>query len=276
MYNASPPTARPLDDYDLVASRRRPATRERLETIRPDVAIAYTAYGRHAHSIKSLAEAVFDQDDRTILRSNYRKLDKNAACSAIRDEILMSTRWGKCPYCRLDDATTLDHILEKEDYPEFSILRMNLAPVCGRCNTLKETNAYLVVNREKLHLYFQGFPFQTYLVSKPLIRSSSVTFEFSLAAPQGVDPLWWDAIEAHFLSLDLAGRFRTRAQAEMQDRREEMLRVRSSRGAQGVEKFLRSQAQSIGANWSEQDWVYALLTGAADDTAFCDWGIHRL
>jgi hypothetical protein len=176
----------------------------------------------------------------------------------------------------LEEATTLDHILEKEDYPEFSILRVNLAPVCARCNTLKQTNKGAVTGRERIHLYFSGYPAENFLVSQPLIRESSVSFKFSLQAPPGIDPLWREALEAHFVSLDLAARYERRAQVEMQDRREEMLRVHSVSGGAGVERFLKSNAQSISANWSRQDWLSVLLLGAAGDAEFCEEGVRRL
>ncbi|WP_460810032.1 HNH endonuclease [Microlunatus endophyticus] len=230
----------------------------------------------HAGNGRTLSAANFKATDRVILRENYRKLDKNASCDRIRNEILESTKWGRCPYCRLEEATTLDHILEKEDYPEFSILRLNLAPVCSRCNTLKQTNKGLVAGHERLHLYFSGYPMEEFLVSRPVLRASSVAFKFFLRAPSGIDPWWWDAIEAHFVSLDLAGRYERRAQVEMQDRRDEMLRVHAASGGSGVQRFLQSNAQSISANWSREDWLSALLIGAAGDTIFCNMGVHRL
>lgn len=276
MYNADPPTGDPMDDYDYVSGHRESVTRTRLGVIRPDVATAYVAYADGAGNPRILSAAPFSGPDRIILRSNYRKLDKNASCDRVRYQILESTRWGRCPYCRLEEATTLDHILEKDSYPEFSILRHNLAPVCSRCNTLKETNKSLVAGRERLHLYFGGYPTKDFLVSSPHIRDSGVAFKFSLSAPIGIDSVWWDAIEAHFVSLDLAARYERRAQTEMQDRREEMRRVHAVAGGPGVAKFLRSNAQSISANWSRQDWLSALLVGAAADNDFCETGVHRL
>ncbi|MCS4255955.1 5-methylcytosine-specific restriction endonuclease McrA [Rhodococcus erythropolis] len=276
MYNIGVPSSPPLDDYDFVLSHRNAASRERLKDIRPDVAKAYDSYTTNATPLKLLSPSPFSEDDRTMLRKNFQSLDKGAACVEIRNEILASTRQGRCPYCRLEEATTLDHILEKKTHPEFSILRPNLAPVCSRCNLSKEHNSKVAVGRELFHLYFQGYPLTQFLVSTPEIQESGVAFNFFLQAPAGIDPSWWEAVDVHFQRIDLAARYQSRAQTEMQDRRDELLRVQAACGSNGVEKYLRSIALSVSKNWSQQDWLCVLLTGAADSKRFCDEGVRQL
>jgi len=45
---------------------------------------------------------------------------------------------ARCPYCGLpDEPGTLDHILAKSLYPEYSMFTKNLVPVCEKCNQKK-------------------------------------------------------------------------------------------------------------------------------------------
>lgn len=44
--------------------------------------------------------------------------------------------YGRCPYCALSSADTVDHHLPKSVFPLLSITPANLVPSCGRCNRL--------------------------------------------------------------------------------------------------------------------------------------------
>ena len=58
-----------------------------------------------------------------------------------------------CPSCGEDGfPRTLDHYLPKEEYPEFSILSVNLAPMCDSCQGAKGTRT-LNDHGEKIYLH---------------------------------------------------------------------------------------------------------------------------
>lgn len=40
-----------------------------------------------------------------------------------------------CPICGSSETGSLDHYLPRTDYPEFSVMRANLVPACGHCNS---------------------------------------------------------------------------------------------------------------------------------------------
>ncbi|WP_322843998.1 hypothetical protein [Pseudomonas sp. B33.4] len=61
-----------------------------------------------------------------------------------------------CPMCGSPKTTSLDHLLPKEDYPEFSIFSKNLVPACD-CNTKRKTNTKDVrLHARVLHPYFDS------------------------------------------------------------------------------------------------------------------------
>lgn len=276
MYNAESPQSGDMADYDVIADSRSTRNKARLVELRDSVAMHYGNYYGHGTDVDLITKAEYVDDDRCLLRENFSRLDKGKKCDFIRDEILSRTKGGRCPYCRLEEATTLDHIIGKETHPEYAALRVNLAPVCSRCNTLKETNSRRVAGRRKLHLYFHGYPTHEFLTAGVVLSSSSVAFEFGLTPPRDVNPDWWDALEAHFISLDLASRYAKRAHTEMQDRKHLLVMLHDALGPGGVAKYLRIDATSIAHNWSDQDWLPVLLNNSAASEEFCDRGIRLL
>jgi len=61
-----------------------------------------------------------------------------------------------CPMCGALKTTSLDHVLPKEDYPEFSIYSKNLVPACD-CNIKRKRETInLATGARVLHPYFDG------------------------------------------------------------------------------------------------------------------------
>lgn len=68
----------------------------------------------------------------------------------------------RCPICDCSFAysqVTLDHILPKSKYPIYSIIPINLVPICYNCNMKKGQ----VVPKDVLHPYFHSFCVFDYL-----------------------------------------------------------------------------------------------------------------
>lgn len=276
MYALPVPPCNAMADYDWVSSTRNPANEVRLVLLRSQVAGAYRQYQTERGFSLNLSPLPLGADDSNVLYGNFDRMDKGKPCDKIRFELLATTQSGQCPYCRLEDATTLDHILERTRFPEFSVLRTNLAPVCPKCNTIKQNNAHLMAGRGTHHLYYAGFPTSEFLVLNIKSVSPLVEFKFSLTRPAGMSAIDFDALQAHFDVLDLAARYGRRARVEMQDRRFEMQRLHKLNGPGEVADFLQRLADSAAANWSDQDWLAVLLSTAANDSDFCDRGIFLL
>lgn len=60
-----------------------------------------------------------------------------------------------CPVCGSSETGGLDHYLPRTDYPEFSIMRANLVPACGHCNSgAKGATIHGANPRRFIHPYF--------------------------------------------------------------------------------------------------------------------------
>lgn len=276
MYNIAAPIVDNIKEYDRVIATRSSKNAEYLRALRSTIRASYASYAASAPRVESIVPARLATSSRNLLRSNFTRLDSGKPCSDIRQEIFSRTTNALCPYCRLADATTLDHILEKNAFPEFSILRVNLAPVCDSCNRKKESNRRESEGRARLHLYFDGFPTEPHIRMTPEIHGEIVTFRFWLTRPSSVEATWWEAVETHFETLGLALRYATRAQMEMNDRAEILQNLRRRGGPDEVSRHLRVDSGSRAKYWGRQDWVCALLDGASQDADFCDKGVFLL
>jgi len=153
------------------------------------------------HVVGSLTKAQL-----TKLYSYY--MVKKYPARNIYDEIKASAN-GKCPFCGgIGQPFTLDHYLPKANYPQFSVLPMNLVPSCRDCNTGKGTGIALASGQQVLHPYFEDdcFYLEKWITAK-IIHSDPITIEFYVDPPNTWSSNFKERALAHFNSFDLASRF---------------------------------------------------------------------
>lgn len=60
----------------------------------------------------------------------------------------------RCPMCSILPVSDLDHVWPQSIYGQLAVCRLNLVPVCGKCNKEKKD----VAPSEFIHTYYQQFP----------------------------------------------------------------------------------------------------------------------
>lgn len=276
MHNIPSPYGNDLADFDLVCESRNTHNRDLLKSVRPKVSSQYERYVTSSRLAGAPEAESFSGEVRKLLFSNFSKMDTGKACEHLRMEVFTRTQDGQCPYCSLQDASSLDHIIERSTHPEFAVLRLNLAPVCERCNREKENARAKCDRNHRFHLYFDGFPLEPCLQIAIGVISDTIVFNFSMTRPASlVDDRHWAALNDHFESLDLASRYAIRSQKEMNDRAHFLQALRRSKGPTAVSDFLASQADSVATMRGEGYWLATLFQSAADNVQFCDsWIFH--
>lgn len=86
------------------------------------------------------------------MKRQYENLGKGKYLEYIREELIAPV--DKCPYCGMGEATTLDHFLPKSVYKELATCRLNLVPLCWKCNLEKKDKDF----NGFIHSYYQDFP----------------------------------------------------------------------------------------------------------------------
>ena len=84
--------------------------------------------------------------------NQYKKLNEGAELDYIRAELF--TEAADCPLCGFGEPVTLDHFMPKSKYKELATCRLNLVPICWKCNHEKTDDDY----QKFIHSYYQEFP----------------------------------------------------------------------------------------------------------------------
>lgn len=120
-----------------------------------------------------------------------------------------------CPYCTLNEANTMEHILPKEKFPEYSVDTLNLIPACSACNS-KKGDAVLNSEGKKftINLYTDKLPNIQYLFVDFKLIGDDIKAIYRLDNPYKIDAELFALIERHFKRFNLLERFSLKALQE--------------------------------------------------------------
>lgn len=123
-----------------------------LRNVLPDVLNGYQGYVSNGGNALAISPMVISDELKQGLHKNY-----NSPPQSLRHiEQIRNSSPKVCPMCGSLKTSSLDHLLPKETYPEFTIFSKNLVPACD-CNTKRKTNTVDTHARARvLHPYFDS------------------------------------------------------------------------------------------------------------------------
>ncbi|MEB3040404.1 HNH endonuclease [Capnocytophaga gingivalis] len=191
-----------------------------LLNIQDDIESQFDIYSgkfrdKKLYEITSLA---FSEEEKESLINLYQY--RSAIIQKIKGAILDSqeiTINNTCQYCTLSEVSTLDHIIPKKSFPEFSVNPLNLFPCCAKCNS-KKSNLWIKNDKHLfLNLYLDELPNKKYLIADFDFKDNIPMVTFSLGNPENIDNRTYEIIESHFSRLDLLRRMRERSNEKITD-----------------------------------------------------------
>ena len=93
-----------------------------------------------------------NKDQSCEMYKQYDKLNEGGKLDYIRAELFNEA--PDCPLCGFGEPVTLDHFMPKSKYKELATCRLNLVPICWKCNHKKSNHDY----QKFIHSYYQEFP----------------------------------------------------------------------------------------------------------------------
>lgn len=206
--------------------------RDRLSMVSNEVAMAAIIYSEYGldHQLYNIPpnncedkEIVIGSVTKKELKDVYSKhmVGKNKpAREKIYDLLLSRAPIGRCPYCGIGDASTLDHYLPKAIYPILSVVPKNLVPSCKDCNTGKKASIASSSGTQCLHPYFdnQEVVSEQWIFAKIESTSPEVVI-FYVCAPSHWDNTLKKRVESHFNDFNLARRFSIEAANELANKK---------------------------------------------------------
>lgn len=118
-----------------------------------------------------------------------------------------NTRQPLCPFCTINNVNTLDHLIPKTEFAEFSDHPFNLMPCCSDCNSKKSSNWRIGNERKYLNLYLDELPKIQYLFVSLSIVDSTIKAKFTIENRNHIEVTLFQKIINHYEDLELCNRF---------------------------------------------------------------------
>lgn len=140
--------------------------------IKPELKELYRIYDTQNGLVTLEQLSLISEEKADAIHSQYCKTREGNKLSYIRSELM--ERVFKCPYCSINQPTTLDHYMPKSQYKALSVFRMNLVPMCAACNNLKLAKPF----DNFVHCYYQAYPEEPFLKAKIFVVLNRFVAEF--------------------------------------------------------------------------------------------------
>jgi hypothetical protein len=273
--------SKPLRDhdakYDLALSIRRSIeTKARLTAARTDVLGAYKRYDASSGSAAKLKPLVLDPKTAADLKKNYQLTYSGKSLSQMRDDILATAPFGGlCPMCGRTSASTLDHYLPEDVYPEYALLGINLVPACKDCNHSKSTHTGSTATGRFLHIYYDDLTnLKVPLLTSTITTSPGVVARFSVNSR--LSTTMYRNASYHFAKLNLEHEYRIASVSELLERCDLFYEAYQYGKASAVADEARRQAKSLRRRFNVHYWKAALYDGVSASLPFCAGGFNEL
>lgn len=277
MIHLSAPARDAFADFDLAASRRIASAAATLSACRTRVLASYSSY-KSDSSGGILAPATYTATEAQALRANFDLLDKSRPLEELRDEVLATSSpiHRKCPYCGVGRVAAIDHYLPKNHYPEFSILFLNLIPICARCNQRKLDRCRFSTGGSFFHSYLDPAIDDALLVATIDCSGPSIAVKYSVPTVSGIRGDLASTLREQCNILDLWDQFAMEAAAELMAQLEAIETFFSIGGEALVRSHLEQRLASTSKYLGKTSWLSALYAGLLASTDFAAGGFSQL
>ncbi len=278
------PTYDPLAVYQqCISSISDPSLRNRLSQVTNSISTAARDYAQKAEAQLLYTIASNACKNHEITLGNVTKEELKSVYSShmvvqtkparmVYDSLLSLAPLGKCPFCGIGHATTLDHYLPKTKYPQFSVLPLNLVPACKDCNTGKLVDSATTAEDQILHPYFdhENFIDKQWLYAE-VIQTMPATIRFFVSAPDDWDEISRARVRHHFNDFKLASRYSIEASNQLACLRDSLAIYYQTLGDVWVRKNLEIEAETH-AKQHVNSWQTAMYQALSGSGWYCQGG----
>lgn len=187
-----------------------PTYKDRVSALDPEVQNQFhvydTAYG--ADALQTLTPFGYNGQKKLDLLALYSYKSKVIQKLKVKVTTSETNRIiNTCQNCTINEINTFDHIVPKDDYPEFVVNPKNLFPSCSMCNGFKAGIWRANDKRVFLNLYLDNLPQVQYLFVDVTVNGDVITTAFKVENTNGIETNLFSMIEDHYAKLNLCKRF---------------------------------------------------------------------
>ncbi|WP_147326169.1 HNH endonuclease [Hydrogenophaga borbori] len=184
-------------------------------------------------------------------------------------KVIASTAdFGYCPMCGSETHKTVEHLLPRKPWAEFSIFSLNLIPSCGNCNSKRGNHANSpTVKHRLLHPYFDSS-----ILSKRLhitkISGPYAAPKYEPAVVSGLAPRTRAKVLNHIrknIDLIVYQQYCTNRWSEMQ------MEAKAAGDEAALKKRIDFNATTAPQISGPNSWRTAFFSGLASDPSIVSW-----
>lgn len=142
MWRVPKPKRSAADLFEAISNQRKTLADQALvASCTTAVNASYAAYDSaataSADAVSQLTPTKWQKAEAKALKANYDLLisSESEPLAKVYDDLRIAAPF--CPMCGERPAIELDHYLPRAVFAEFSVLPLNLVPVCPQCNKTK-------------------------------------------------------------------------------------------------------------------------------------------
>lgn len=170
-----------------------------------------------------------------------------------------------CPNCLLDLVSTLDHIIPKTPYPEYSTNPYNLIPCCTTCNSKKNDDWIKEGKRSIMDFYIDDIPEIQFLFAYPKIDGGKIDVIYEIHFPHNYNPILKERLEKHFKKLELLKRYRENSDDKIDELAYLIKSFAESSKDSTIKEIIKKKAHEMQKKFGINYWVSILNTACMDN-----------
>lgn len=215
MKNLKPLECNYLDVYKRIAISRNSASDAGvIAKNQTALSARISDYLGNCYSLEKVIQRSWDCETTETLISLFKK--KCRISDELKRDIKKLSFSGRCPYCGIGETNSVEHYLPLKKYPEFSVLTLNLLPVCSMCNSYKnDTLVDISGNRTTINFYYDPIDSERFLHCE-IIYENDVPVPYFNIDPKINSPIN-PIIKNHFNRLSLSSRYTSSSNEQISD-----------------------------------------------------------
>lgn len=258
--------------YQETVDRAKNPKKSHLNGIKNDIKRCYDEYETEfgKSGVHRLVSQGIKEPSASMLKSLYSS--QSALIKRLRryfnTELPNRFYRNTCPYCTGTGASTIEHILPKEDYPEYAIHTLNLIPCCALCNSSKgqkvKDNAG---NSQFINFYYHDIESTEFLNADLSFDSNGKPiFTFHLNFQNVNDSTLRAAIENHYDNLHLLDRYKIMADKKYAEYESQFLTMRLQ--PVDIQKYIADYSQKIEDSYGKNHYISAMYRAMISSPAY--------
>jgi len=260
------------DYFDKIVESKRNSTtdpeyKERIVSYKPVIDKQFINYDQNFinNELQLLECHGFKDISKIDLSKLYSYRNSNIQKLKIEVTTLENNRvLNTCQNCTINEVNTLDHFVNKGEFPEFSVHPKNLHPSCSVCNSYKGDNWREDGEVIFLNLYIDKLPNKQYLFVELEFENDIIYPKFFIDNRNNLPDKTFSKIENHYNKLFLCERFRTNSYSVITSLQNTLITYSKKLTIKDLRELVQETAFNNMSHFGENYWKSILEIAIVD------------